>query len=133
RIRVMLGFFLAVLAAIGFDNLLRAPRRRSRGALAREIIVGAVGVAGLAFVVYRVQLASRGRTQVSASRYILPLLVAALAVAAVVIASLPQRSKRQAVVRTIALGALPVLVLVESLAWVLPFWARIPVDDFYPT
>ena len=136
RIRSVLGFFLAVLAAIGFDNLQRTRERRSGRAVIAELVAWAIGAAGLLFVLHRVQLASRGRTQVSSSRYILPLVAAAVAVAVVAVVSVPRLSAvrlGRIRLRSAALAAIPLLVLVESLAFVLPFWPRIPVDDFYPT
>jgi Bacterial membrane protein YfhO len=128
----VLGFFLAVLAAIGFDSLQRPLARRRRRRIVTELLVGLIGVAGIAFALHRVQLASRGRTQVASSRYVLPVVAALLALGVVAIVSLPLRSKRQPLVRAVALASLPALVLVEGLAFVLPFWARVPVDDFYP-
>ncbi len=135
RIRSVLGFFLAALAAIGFDNLQHRAERRPRGAVTAELAVWAVAIGAVAFVLRRVQLASRASHLVSSSRYVLPLVVLALALLAVAVSSF----RRVASVRVgpvslhrLAVAAIPVLVLVESLAFVLPFWPRVPRDDFYP-
>jgi hypothetical protein len=135
RIRSVLGFFLAVLAAIGFDNLQRSREHRSRRAVVAELVAWAIGAAGLLFTLHRVQLASRGRTQVSSSRYVLPIVAAIVAAGVVAVVSLPRVSAARLgrlSLRPIALATIPLLVLTESLAFVLPFWPRIPVDDFYP-
>ncbi len=135
RIRSVLGFFLAVLAAIGFDNLQRTREGRSRRAVVAELGVWAIGAAGFLFALHRVQLASRGRMQVSPSRYVLPIVAAIVAAGVVAVVSIPRISAirlGRISLRSIALGAIPLLVLTESLAFVLPFWPRIPVDDFYP-
>jgi hypothetical protein len=131
RIRSVLGFFLAVLAAMGFDSLLRRPERPRRPAQLFEVGVWVAGAAGFLFMLYRVQLASRGHAEVSSTRYIVPIAAAVVAAAVVWVASMQRFSTRH-VLRTTALAAIPVLVVVESLVWVLPFWPRVPVDDFYP-
>ncbi len=136
RIRSVLGFFLAVLAAIGYDNLQRTKAQRSRRAVVAELVAWVIGATGLLFVLHRVQLASRGRTQVSSSRYVLPIVAAVVAVTVVAVVSVPRVSAvrlGRLSLRSAALAAIPLLVLVESLAFVLPFWPRIPVSDFYPT
>ncbi len=138
RVRSVLGFFLAVLAAIGFDNLQRGREgreRRSPRAVVAELVAWAIGAAGLLYALHRVQLASDGRPQVSSSRYILPLVSAIVAAGVVAVVSLPRVSAvrlRRLSLRSAALAVIPLLVLTESLAFVLPFWPRIPVDDFYP-
>jgi hypothetical protein len=135
RIRSVLGFFLAVLAAIGFDNLQRSREHRSRRAVVAELVAWAIGAAGLLFALHRVQLASDGRPQVSSSRYVLPIVAAIAAAGVVAVASIARVSAvrlGRLSLRSIALATIPVLVLTESLAFVLPFWPRIPVDEFYP-
>jgi hypothetical protein len=135
RIRAVLGFFLAVLAAIGFDNLQRTREGRTRRAVVAELAAWAIGAAAILFALHRVQVASRHHPEVSASRYVLPIVAAIVAAGVVALVSSPRVSAARLgrlSLRSIALATIPLLVLAESLAFVLPFWPRVPVDDFYP-
>ena len=135
RIRSVLGFFIAVLAAIGFDALQRRPERRPRWTVSAEFVVWSLAAVAVLFTLHRVQLASRASHLVSSSRYVLPLVVAVFAVLAVAVASSARASGVRidgVSLRWLALALIPLLVLVESLSFVLPFWARIPRDQFYP-
>lgn len=125
RIRVLLGFLLAALAGLGYDAL-------ARRAPARRLVAGAVwAAAALLFAVVLVRT-----VQYVDSRDARPLFTAAarlpLAVGLLALVLLAAARVRRDDVRRGALLLLPVLVLVESLAFVVPFWPRVDRDQFYP-
>jgi len=131
RIRVLLGFLVACLAGLGYDALVRGRADGPASRWRRTAAVGICAAAGLGLADVLVQtlryLGGRGRVDdfIDASR--LPAVVGVLAVALVGLAWFRWRPGRQ-----VALTVLPVLVLVESLAFVLPFWPRVPRSEFYP-
>ncbi|HST66864.1 MAG TPA: YfhO family protein, partial [Mycobacteriales bacterium] len=128
RIRSILGFFLAVLAAMGYQALVAHVRgARSRWRVAAEL-------AGWALVALAAAGLSRKLLAVGAdfhqTGYVrTQLLWAALPAGLVLVAGSLAGVRR---VRTLALAAVPVIVAVESLALVIPFWPRAPKADFYP-
>jgi len=130
RIRSVLGFFLAVLAAIGYDALVRS---RGRGAGGTRLL--ASGLAWLAFVaaaalaVVRLvtNLAGGGKLYLVDDQVVLAVVSGALCLLAVLLAA------RHSPARRAALGLIPVLVLVESLAFALPYWPTTDRDQFFPT
>lgn len=130
RMRSILGFFLAALAALGLEGLMRAdagPRSRRSAAAARLAAAGA-GVVAAAAVVRAWQTAEHsGIGSYVRARSILPIVAAILAVAAV--AAGRRIGERRT--RPIAWLA-PVLVAAECLAFAMPFWPRIPPEQFYP-
>lgn len=156
RIRSMLGFFLAVLAAYGYDALVRTARRRveeGRAPLRQSVrlresgrLRGAVEAAGWAVAAVLAVLAAQRLFDIGASVGRLPyvhrqVLWAALPAAAVfaagMVATLARRrsaggSRAAGAVHTGALALIPLVVVAESLSLVLAFWPRIPTDDFYP-
>jgi hypothetical protein len=130
RIRVMFGFFAACLAGLGYDALVRrngqrpAPWRRA-AAVAVWVVAGlGVGWVGMNSVRYAEQ---RAALRPFASAAVLP---AAAGLVALVLLGLAV--SRRPAARRLALVALPALVLVESLAFVLPFWPRVDRSAFYP-
>ena len=143
RIRSVLGFFLAALAAYGYDALVRRAQAgdRSKVRVAVEVLGWAVA-AVVAFVGARKLLAvARDADKVAFTER--QLLYAGLFAGSVfvlgMVATLLRRRPGEEVtggrdrVRTLALALVPLIVVVESLTLVLPFWPRIPKDEFYPT
>lgn len=132
RTRSVLGFFLAVLAAIAYDTLVRGNLRRPQhraGVLAAAAVWGAAAwvAAATVLAVHRRALAA-GQAEVVDPSIAVAVAGAAVALLAVAVAA---RRRRDAL-RTVALGLLPVVVVVQSLVYVLPLWPRIPRDQFYP-
>lgn len=132
RIRVLLGFFLAVLAAMGYDALVR--RRRPAGRPRRSgLLVGVAAWAMVAYVGYRiVRFVHAGGQSAGQSAYInrqllWAVLAAAIAVAAVAAAAFLPR------VRQVALLVLAATVTVQSLLFAQHFWPKVPRGQFYPT
>jgi hypothetical protein len=148
RIRSILGFFLAVLAAYGFDALVRRSeaRDRSRLRIAYEVLGWAVAAVGAFVGVRKLMAIARDADKVAFTER--QLLYAGLFAGSVFVLGMlatvlrrrtagdneddEDRSGRGRV-RTLALAIVPLIVVVESLAVVLPFWPRIPKDEFYPT
>lgn len=136
RARSMLGFFAAVLAAIGFDALIRGPvqvavstaRRRLWWLAATAAWVGTgVALAAAAFLAWR-HAGNAGHRETFYAALVVPL---AIGVVTLVLVTLARVSCRDAL-RAVALGALPVLVVIQSLMVVLPYWPRVPPEQFYP-
>lgn len=122
RIRVLLAFALAVLAALGVDRLreeLREPAHRR----ALAVVAGVMGVAALAAV--------RMHTWPDIPSPPLggwvPFLACLLA-AGVFLAARDGRST----VRRAALAAVPLLVGAEAVAAIAPYWPTGDPDDLYP-
>jgi hypothetical protein len=148
RIRSVLGFFLAVLAAYGYDALVRTVRGRAAalgtaGATRAEAPVSRVRagieVAGWAVIGVLAVLATRRLFQIGADvdklaythRQVLYAAVfAGLVFAAGLAATLLRH--RPGMLRTAVLAVIPLVVAVESLSVVLAFWPRIDRDQFYP-
>lgn len=136
RARALLGFFAAVLAAIGLDALVRGPVQTAVSALRRRLWwlgsagawVGAGVAIGAALVLARRHAYNSGRGDTFWDALVVPVTIGALTIAAVLLARLSAKP----LVRAVALVALPVLVVIQSLMLVLPYWARVPSDQFYP-
>lgn len=132
RIRVLLGFLVACLAGLGYDALVRGrpegpvPRWRRLAAAAVWVLAGLL-VAGVLVRTYQF-LDGAGKVREFALAARLPV---AVGVVALLLVALVRFVRRDAVRRAV-LVLLPVLVLVESLAFVLPFWPRVDRSDFYP-
>jgi hypothetical protein len=138
RIRSVLGFFLAVLAAYGYDALVRTARERRPLAARAARLRAAAEVAGWV-VVGAVALVAAKRlldigTDVGRVGYVKhQLLYAALPAAAVFAAGMAATAlRRPGWARTAALGVVPLVVVAESLSVVLAFWPRADRDQFYP-
>lgn len=143
RIRVLLGFCLAVLAGLGFEALVRARARRSRAPeqsrtrsrrLAWPAVVWTVAVVTGAAVTGAVVLVQARNAAISQSNWmmlrrdlVVPGLLGLLTVIALL--SLWRRSR---ILRIAALLVVPLLVMVQSASF---FHTMLPgdsPDEFYP-
>ena len=127
RIRSVLGLLLAFLAAIGADALLRQDGYRK---LVRWWVLPLVALLGW-YGLHLGQVALRyarslhhSHTLVTSAR--LPIVVGVLAVVVLVLALARGNLGR------VALGLLPVLVAVESIAFIAPRWPSESKDQVYP-
>ena len=136
RARSMLGFFVAVLAAIGFDALLRSSDSASRSP-ARRWAWRAYAVAVFGAVAAAAYAAAQTAHQ---HAFVKDQLVwfdaevreaAVLGVCAVVAAVLARAGR--GLLRGFALVALSALVVGQALMFVLPFWPRVAPEHFYPS
>ena len=149
RIRAVLGFFLAVLAAYGYDALLRRAEARDRSPVRVAVEVAGWALAGVAGVLAVRRLLAIARDVDKVAYTERQILYAALFAGAVFALGLAATLLRRRAgsndgdddgddrgprgrLRTLVLAAIPVIVVVESLTLVLPFWPRIPKDQFYP-
>jgi hypothetical protein len=130
RLRSVLGFFLASLAAVGLEVALRAPPSEDRRAALRATgawtAAGLLGGLGLWRLWSVAEATGRLPDVVRAS--LIPLAAAGVAAAAFWAA----RSARWRH-RLSAVWVLPVVFAAEALTFAVPFWPRIPHDSFYPT
>ena len=128
RIRVLLGLCLAVLAAMGYDALLRARQERSSRRRAGVELAVWAGLAVVALLVIR-----RLRANLRPTHYLAQsdrqTLYAALATAVVLAAVALARTR----LHRLAVAVVPVVVLAQALNVVLPYWPQLPRHDFYPT
>ena len=125
RLRAVFGFFLAALAAIGMEAALSRERSEDRR---RErivwIVFGGLVVAGLVWA-----WALAGDQHGYLIRHAAVAIVAGgLTAAAVVWSGGRAGSGSRAI-----LWGVPVLIAVEALTFALPFWPKIPTDEFYPS
>ncbi|MCW2544766.1 MAG: Protein of unknown function, rane YfhO, partial [Frankiales bacterium] len=123
RIRVILGLCVAVLAAMGYDALLRSREEKPRR---WTIAVWLAAGAGALLVVMRLRDNLRPTHHLAQSDR--QTLYAALAVAVVLAAIVLARTR----LHVIAVGVVPAVVLAQALNVVLPYWPQIPRHDFYP-
>jgi hypothetical protein len=130
RLRSVFGFLLAALAAVGLEFLVIGegePSGRER-LVRRAVVVLAVVVSALALLyVWRIA------GDVGARRYLVahamtPLIVGVLAVLAI---GFKRRLRLGG--QPMAVWIVPVLISIESLAFVLPYWPRTERSLFYPT
>jgi len=136
RARSMLGFFVAVLAAIGFDALLTASRSAWRSPARRIAWRGyavAIGVvtcgAGLAVTRLAHQLAfQQGELEWFDAEVREAAIFAGLALLALALALLGR-----GVLKSVGLLLLPALIVVQALLVVWPYWPRVEPELFYPT
>jgi hypothetical protein len=136
RARSVLGFFVAVLAALAFDELLarideQAQRGGSRRRRARVLafsvwIAAAAGVTALFARAFDVA-ADAGQARELARSAALAACGVAVAAGALVGATRARSSR----IRWVA-AALPIVVAIEALAFVLPWWPRVNAEP-YPT
>lgn len=131
RARSVLGFLIAVLAAVGVDALVRAGSRAPRSTVGRL----ATGLGWLGAAAATVGLIGHGlgvaREQGVDEAYYRDQVITAglLLVAAVVAVGLARWARRGW--RVAGLVALPVLVVGPALSLALPFWPQVPRDQFY--
>jgi hypothetical protein len=139
RVRSVLGFLVAVLAATGFELLLR--HRREATTRARKLYaagVWAVVAAGgvVAYVIGRGYAADR-RVSFRGGPYVAQLdaeVVRGLAFAGVAVACalLLWWGPRRPAFRVAVAALIPMLVAVQALTWVRPYYPRTERENFYP-
>jgi hypothetical protein len=142
RARSILGFLVAVLAAVGFEVLLR--RRREATTRARKLygvaVWAAVAFGGVAVYMVARQVAydaNRERVSFRGGHYIAQMhdeMLTGLAFVGVALACamLLWWGPRKAVFRVAVAALVPVLVAVQALIWVRPYYPRSQPEDFYP-
>lgn len=156
RSRSVLGFLLAVLAAAGLELLLRrhaaakeaaaegvgdAPARvrPPRWQVAWWVLV-AVGFTGAGLVVaqgawaaaHAADTAARMSALKHSGAWAVGLTVVAAA-CALVLWRTGRDTGRQRILRGVAAGLVPILIVGQALAFVLPYYPRTAKSDFYPT
>jgi hypothetical protein len=126
RLRAVFLFLMSVAAAIGFVRVTDRVRelRRRPAELLMWAGVAVVGVL-LVFHIWGVVRARPERAYVL-RQCVIPVLAGGAALALVVAATSSARWRR------LAAFFLPVLVAIECVAFVLPFWPRVPRSEFYP-
>ncbi|HTG47151.1 MAG TPA: hypothetical protein VK646_05815 [Actinomycetota bacterium] len=122
RMRSVFGFLLAALAAIGMEAAGRRAEDRRRARIV-WIAFGALVVLG---AVWAWSLAARAHGS------LLPGAAIALGAGGATLA-LVLLAPREVRVRRLLPWTVPVLIAFEALAFTLPFWPRIPLDEFYPS
>ncbi|MGH2556922.1 MAG: YfhO family protein [Actinomycetota bacterium] len=136
RLRCILGFFLAVLAAIGLQAL---ADEREGEARRGWLLTGAVVAAVAALAAYGLVQVWDLAVEANQRRYVarqalLPLLAGAVALVAAGVGPWLGLGRRVRIAgHSAALWILPVVISVESLAFALPFWPRVPRALFYPS
>jgi hypothetical protein len=128
RIRVVLGFCLTVLAAVGADKLLRVPAVRApwRRWFPLPLAVALLVVFLLLRSAHHTAVL-RHATSVFREGLAGPAAVAALTATVLLMATLRGRAGM------VAVGLLPILLAVEGLAFIGPSWPSEDPDQFYPT
>jgi uncharacterized membrane protein YidH (DUF202 family) len=131
RLRALFLFFLAALAAVGFQALVndRRPEGERRSWAVGFVVVG-VAAATASFGLWRAwQLAGEVHQRpYLAAHSVLPVLALALTVAGVAF-----RKRARLAQLPLVVWMVPVLIAAESLAFVLPYWPRTSKAFFYPT
>ncbi|MGH2662612.1 MAG: YfhO family protein [Actinomycetota bacterium] len=125
KLRAVLGFFLACLAAVGVHALLvdREKPIPSGGLRRAATVAIALCLAVLGAVVLY-----RSASEADQQGYVLRQSLVPLTATAVAGGLLLRRR-----LRPVLLWSIPVLVAIEVLAFTLPAWPRIPREQFYPT
>ncbi len=125
RLRAVFGFFLAALAAIGMEAAVSRERSDDRR---RErivwIVFGVLVVAGLAWA-WSLAGDEHG--------YLLRHGAVAIVAGGLTAAAVVWGGRRGGSGSRAILWGVPVLIAVEALAFALPFWPKIPTDEFYPS
>ncbi|WP_173081949.1 YfhO family protein [Phytohabitans rumicis] len=148
RARCILGFLVAVLAAVGLELLLRrrtATDRPRRGALVWAALVwGGVALGGLLALRLARQSAFRADRRLDGGGSArldhltgelavgVALVVLALACAAVLWWQSGRDGGGRPALRLVAAGLLPLLVAGQALTFVVPYWPRSDKSTFYP-
>jgi hypothetical protein len=129
RLRSVFLLFLATLAAVGFELVLREDRAPSPGRLIRRAI-WFVAAAAFLFGLWRMwDLAGEaGLRRYVGRQSLIPLAAGVVTVAAV---ALGRRAGRGGA--PLVAAVVPVVMAVESLAFVVPYWPRQERGSFYPT
>jgi hypothetical protein len=130
RLRSVFGFFLAVLAAVGLEIVLTPegePSGRDRVAR-RAVAAGAVAVSAVGLLyVWRIA------GQVGQRHYLITHSVAPLVVGVLALLGVGIGRRLKVGGHPLVVWLVPVLISVESLAFVLPYWPRTERSLFYPT
>jgi hypothetical protein len=133
RLRSLLGFFMAGLAAIGFDMVYRL---RARGSSTNRVpswvFTGLVVVAAAACALVISVRAGRLASGAGHTRDFLESSAVAAAFGLVAVGAIVAAFVLRGRWRMVALVTLPVVALVQALAWVWPFWPRVDESTFYP-
>jgi len=129
RVRSVLGFFLACLAATGFESLLRPVRRSTRDrwlAVAVWVAVGGVAV----FLARRVWVGGgmAGQRSYLLEQSVVPAVVLLVGVAVIALGS---RVRMRGSV--LAMWTFPVLLVFESATFASGFLPKLDRDHFYPS
>jgi hypothetical protein len=128
RLRAVFGFFLAALAAIGLEAA-TVPEVRARAggrSRSRAVWVGAGLLAVLGLV-------SAWNIQAVSHSYLARHAVIPIAAAMLTVVALVWEVKVRASDRHPALWLVPIFVAAEALFFAVPFWPRIPIEQFYPS
>jgi hypothetical protein len=131
RVRSILGFFVAVLAAIGYDRLVRAPTPGTRNRAIAEGVGWTAAAAIAADAIYKIDHTFASNPLFHLKSLALPLIAGGIAFVAV----LALAFRPVATLRPLKLGLLVVLlvlVTIESTTFAHGFWPRTPRDEFYP-
>jgi hypothetical protein len=131
RIRSILGFFLAVLAAIGYDRLVRTPLPGSRKRAAIEAAGWCGAAAIVAVALYKLDHTYGSNPLFHRRTLLLPLVAGAIAFAVAVALGFRRVVERQGP-KTVLLAVLPLIVVIESTTFAHGFWPRTPKGQFYP-
>lgn len=131
RLRSVFGFLAAVVAAFGFEAVVRSLPARSgwrTHALFGVVLAGFTAVFG--YVLFRAWQMARAAEELA---YFRDRALIAGAVAIVVAAIIVAAHVRNRRARFGALVAIPLVLSFEIIAVAMPFWPQIPVDEFYPS
>jgi hypothetical protein len=129
RVRSVLGFFLACLAAVGLESLRR--RQPERAPIRRSVVIplsigGAAIAAAAAWRVAQVA-GDAGQLDYVLARSVVPVGAAAVVIAVVILGRRARRSGH-----SLALWVVPGVIALESITFARGFLPRVPRDDFYP-
>lgn len=128
RLRSVLGFVLAALAAIGFEALVSGWKRPESWARFISLLGVASGAALAGLVGWGIWNRAVAAEQTSE---VLNGLTVPLAVGFLFIGALVLRLRTNLGVA--AFGLIPMLVAVEILAFARPYWPRVSLEQFYPS
>lgn len=130
RVRSVLGFFVACLAAVGFESLLRQAEGRSARGRALAVAFWVLATGAVLFAAWRVWLIAglAGQRNYLLSQSLVP---AVAGLAAIVALALGRRIRIHGA--ALAVWLLPALVAVESTAFARGFLPRIERESFYPS
>jgi hypothetical protein len=131
RVRSMLGFFVAVLAAIGFDRLVRSPHPGSRNRAIAEGVGWGLAAAIAADAIHRFDHTYASNRFYDRNAWALPLVAGVIAFLIVIALAFRPVSGRT-LLRTGLLSILPVIVVIESVTFAHGFWPHTPRNEFYP-
>lgn len=130
RLRSVQGFLIAVLAAIGFEVLVRSlpafARWRSRILFGIFVLVTTLVLGGAIFRAWQM-----ARTN-SEEAYLYRNLIVAVSVLVLALTAIALAHSSRRSLSRVPLVVLPVLVGIEIVLFAMPFWPQIPREEFYP-